>query len=284
MSVSYVIKEHLLVKKEEAGEPSAPLIIMQGQLLSLAGLMLIDEAKIHDLKMTADGVAYTFRGSHPDHEFSKLLSVMLKAKDVEISVHYAYTHRFTSSMYDLVGPFPLMEYMNDPDETEKEFPSCVFYSAWNSADCSDGPGILVAYGTRNGKTYSGTVDLKQVSAIPGGAWDELDTPMVVTANASFDAASNPEFGEVLRGLASMGSGTELIYDDELEFYLNHLDISSDDNRTRFSELANRLVSIAPKEVEVGIGGSFVDLSGDDARMLTIDYNENGFDYRIAEVA
>ena len=43
MSVSYVIKEHLLVKKEATGKPSSPLIIMQGQLLSLAALMLSDE-------------------------------------------------------------------------------------------------------------------------------------------------------------------------------------------------------------------------------------------------
>ena len=121
MSVSFNVKEHLQVRKEETGQPSSPLIIMQGQLLSLAGLMLIDEAEIQDLKMTADGVAYTFSGSHPDHKFSKLLSVMLKAKDVEISVHYSYFSRLSSPMYDTVGPFPLMEYMKDPDETEKEF-------------------------------------------------------------------------------------------------------------------------------------------------------------------
>ncbi|MBQ3663507.1 MAG: hypothetical protein II914_05160 [Clostridia bacterium] len=283
MSVSFNVKEHLQVKKETTHEPSAPLIIMQGQLLSLAGLMLIDEAEIQDLKMTADGVAYNFRGSHPDHEFSKLLSVMLKARDVEISVHYSYFSRLSSSMYDTVGPFPLMEYMKDPDETEKEFPSCVFYSAWYSAD-GDCPGTLAAYGTRNGKTYSGTVDLKQVSAIPGGAWDELCMPMLVTANASFDVASDPDLGEVLRGLAGMGSGTELYHDEDLELYLNNLDISSDEKVARFTEHTHRLVSIDPEEVEVRICGAFVDLSGDDARMLTIDYNENGFDYRIAEVA
>ena len=283
MSVSFNVKEHLLVKKEATDKPSSPLIIMQGQLLSLAALMLIDEAEIRDLKMTADGVSYAFRGSHPNHEFSKLLSVLLKAKDVEISVYYAYTCRFTSSMFDLVGPFPLMDYMKDPDETEKEFPSCVFYSAWYSAD-GDVPGELVAYGTRNGKRYSGTVDLKQVSSIPGGTWDELYMPTVVTANASFDAASNPALGEVLRDLAGMGCGTELDYDDGLNFYLNNLDISSDEKVARFTELTRRLVSIAPEEVAVRICGAFVDLSGDDVRMLTIDYGKDGFDYRIAEVA
>ena len=262
MSVSFNVKEHLLVKKEATDKPSSPLIIMHGQLLSLAALMLIDEAKIRDLKMTADGVAYEFRGSHPDHKFRKLLSVMIEARDVDLSVHYSYFSRLSrSSMYDLVGPFPLMDYMKDPDETEKEFPSCVFYSAWHSAD-GESSGMLVAYGTRNGKTYM---------------------PTVVTANASFDAASNPELGEVLRSLAGMGSGTESICDDDLEFHLNDLDISSDEKAARFSELTNRLVSIAPEEVDVEIGGSFVDVSGDDVRMLTIGYGNNGFDYKIAEI-
>ena len=284
MSVSFNVKEHLLVKKEATDKPSSPLIIMHGQLLSLAGLMLIDEADIRDLKMTADGVAYEFRGSRPDRKFRKLLSVMIEARDVDLSVHYSYFSRVSrSSMYDLVGPFPLMDYMKDPDETEKEFPSCVFYSAWYSAD-GDVPGELVAYGTRNGKRYSGTVDLKQVSSIPGGTWDELYMPTVVTANASFDAASNPALGEVLRDLAGMGCGTELDYDDGLNFYLNNLDISSDEKVARFTELTRRLVSIAPEEVAVRICGAFVDLSGDDVRMLTIDYGKDGFDYRIAEVA
>ena len=283
MSVSLEIKEHLLVRKKDADEPSDTLSIMRGQLAALAALMLIDDARIHDLNMTADGLAYEFGGDHPDPEFKKLLSVMTEAKEVDLSVHYSCSSRLSWLMYQLVGPFPMMEFMKKQGEDKKESLSDVFYSAWCSAD-GDVPGMLAAYGMRNGKTYSGTVDLKQVSAIPDGAWDELCMPMLITANASFDAASDPEFREVLRDLAGMGHNTELDFDGGLNFYLNYLDISSGEKTARLTELTHRLVSLAPGDAGVRICGAFVDLSGDDARMLTIDYNENGFDYRIAEVA
>ena len=283
MSVSFHVKEHLQVKKNDTDDVSNPLNIMQGQLISLAGLMLIDEAEIQDLKMTADGVDYTFSGDQPDPGFRKLLSVMMETRDIDLSVDYSYIWRGTGSLYDQVGPFLLMKFMENPGKGEKESLSDVFYSAWYCADGSC-PGELAAYGTRNGKTYSGEVDLKQVTSIPGGEWDELTMPMLIEANDSLDAASAPQLGEVLRDLAGMGCDTDFYDDDGLELYLNNLDISSDEKRMRLTELTHRLVSLAPEDAGVRICGAFVDLSGDDARMLTIDYNENRFDYRIAEVA
>ena len=129
------------------------------------------------------------------------------------------------------------------------------------------------------------MDLKQVSSIPGGEWDELTMPMLIEANDSLDAASDPKLGEVLCDLAGMGHDTDLFYYNNcFNFYLNNLDISSDEKTARLTELTHRLVILAPEDAGVRICGAFVDLSGDDARMLTIDYNENGFDYRIAEVA
>ncbi len=284
MSVSFDIKEHLQVRKKDADDISTPLSIMRGQLTALAALMLIDRAEIGELKMTADGVDYSFSGNHPSLKFKKLFSVMADAKDVDLSVRYSYSSSVSWQMYQMVGPFPLMEYMNHPDEGEKESLSDVFYSAWYCADGSC-PGELAAYGTRNGKTYSGAVDLEQVSSIPGGEWDELTMPMLIEANNSLDAASDPKLGEVLRDLAGMGHDTDLFYYNNcFNLYLNNLDISSDEKTARLTELTHQLVSLAPEDAGVRICGAFVDLSGDDARMLTIDYNENGFDYRIAEVA
>ena len=284
MSVSFQVKEHLQVKKNDADDESTPLDIMRGQLLALAAVMLIGRAEIAELRMTADGVGYSYRGNHPSLKFRKLLSVMANSKDVDLSVCYSYSSSVSWSMYGMVGPFPLMKYMKNPCEGEKKSLSDVFYSAWYCADGSC-PGELAAYGTRNGKTYSGEVDLKQVTSIPGGEWDELTMPMLIEANDSFDAASDPKLGEVLRDLAGMGHDTDLFYYNNcFNFYLNNLDISSDEKTARLTELTHRLVSLAPEDAGVRICGAFVDLSGDDARMLTIDYNENRFDYRIAEVA
>ena len=179
MSVYYSIKEHLRLSRESTDWviPAYEVIsIMRGSLSALAALELLGEAKLYSLHVNADGKRYDVEGSCIDQSFQTALRAMEVARDLDVVVDYSYNWRCGWSMYEIVGPFNLMEYMENPEGNDL---TGIFYSMWNIADCADGPGMLVAYGENNGKSYNGTVEPSMVTEVPAGCWDNTDTVIIL---------------------------------------------------------------------------------------------------------
>ena len=280
MSVAYSIMEHLKVKKTDDSNYSLPVEIMNGQLAALAALMVMDEAKVYRMKLIADGVEYGFSGDEVTPAFKQILQTMSDAKEIDFSIDYHYLWRAGWQMYELVGPFVLMNFFDDPGEEDV---SDVFYSAWNNADCDEGPGKLVAYGKHNGKEYSGLVDFEQVSAIPEGKWEEQRSTVIIDTDESFNAEAHPELLGICRELANMSRDSILDVDDGLTFYLNNVTIDTAEQRTRYEELLNQLVTAAPEGLDLYIDGPFLDPFGADARLMTIEHDGKDLIIKVAEV-
>ena len=280
MSVAYSIMEHLKVKKTDDSNYSLPVEIMNGQLAALAALMVMDEAKVYRMKLIADGVEYGFSGDEVTPAFKQILQIMSDAKEIDFSIDYHYLWRAGWQMYELVGPFVLMNFFDDPGEEDV---SDVFYSAWNNADCDEGPGKLVAYGKHNGKEYSGLVDFEQVSAIPEGKWEEQRSTVIIDTDESFNAEAHPELLGICRELANMSRDSILDVDDGLTFYLNNVTIDTAEQRTRYEELLKQLVTAAPEDLDLYIDGAFLDPFGADARLMTIEHDGKDLIIKVAEV-
>lgn len=157
---------------------------MRGSLAALGALYLLDNAKVFDIHMVADGQSYTVSEESKERDFKKILEVMGAAAEINLAVEYDYRSTTGWGMYELVGPFPMMNYM---DGTEASELNDIFYTAWNSADCSDGPGILVAYGEHDGKIYHGIVEYTSAPEIPAGTWTNTDTVIYLEPD-QFDEA------------------------------------------------------------------------------------------------
>ena len=280
MSVAYSIMEHLKLKKTDDENYSQPVEIMNGQLAALAALMVIDEAKVYSMKLVADGIEYDFSGDEVTPEYKKILQAMSEAKEIDFSIDYHFLWRAGWQMYELVGPFALMDFFRDPGEEDV---SNAFYCAWNNADCEEGPGKLVAFGRHNGKEYSGLVDFEQVPAIPEGKWEEQRSTVIIDTDESFDANAYPELLGICRELADMSIDSFLDVDDGLTFYLNNVTIDTAEQRARYEELVKKLMAVAPEDVEVYIDGPFLDPSGADARLMTIEHDGKDLIIKVAEV-
>ena len=283
MSVYYDVAEHLKVKKNaEDGitRASEAVNIMAGQLAALAALMTMGEGRIWELKMTADGKEYGLSKEETLSEFREILSALTKAGEVDLVIRYDYCWRASWQMYDLVGPFPLMDFMKDPENYDT---SDVFYSAWNKADSDEGPGDLVAYGEHDGKTCSGQVEYTQVSSIPEGDWFETNTPVIVESDDSFDAKAYPDLISVCQELAEMGKYTQLDYENGLSFFLNNVRLTTTQQKKRYCDLVKQLVKLIPDDLPYLINGHFVDYSGDDAQLMTIDHDGQKLVINVAEI-
>ena len=230
--------------------------------------------------MTADGKEYGFSKNETLSEFREILSALTKAGEVDLVIRYDYCWRASWQMYDLMGPFHLMDFMKDPEDYDT---SGIFYSAWNKADSDEGPGELVAYGEHNGKTYSGQVEYTQVSSIPEGNWYEINTPVIIDTDESFDAKAYPDLLKVCQKLAEMAEDPRLDYEDGLSFFLNNVNLTTNDQQKRYCELVRQLVDLAPDDLEFLIDGGFVDASKDDARLMTIEHDGQDLVIKVAEI-
>ncbi len=279
MSVAYNIMEHLVVKKTEDNNYSLPVEIMNGQLAALAALTVKDEAEVYKMKLVADGVKYGYSGDEVIPALKQVIQTMSSAKEVGFSIDYHYLWRDGWEMYELTGPFVLMNFFDNPGEEDI---TDIFYSAWNNAD-GEGPGNLVAYGRHNGKVYSGLVDFEQVSAIPEGKWEEQRSTVIIDTEESFDAKAYPELLGICRELADMGTDSVLGVEKGLTFYLNNVTINTAEQRIRYEDLLKQLVAAAPEGIDLYIDGPFLDSSGADARLMTIEYEGKDLIIKIAEV-
>ncbi len=284
MSVYYYVREHLQVKRtaeemEYITDGSIAQNIMQGQLAALAALSLVEEdINIYELHLTADGKEYTYEGSEITPEFRTILTALTEAADVDIVADYKYVWRANWEMYDLVGPFPLMNHCKEP-ENEDAGLNGVFYSAWHCADCSDGNGVLVAYGEKDGKTYNGEVPYETVMTAPDGNWyNPLSSVVYAETEEGKSAAETPGFTDACKAVSEFAE-EELNLDEEGCYYLNNVTLHSDAEVKHFIELVKEVKRVSK---EFNLIADFVDTSLPDVRLMIID-EEDRFAIRVASV-
>ena len=284
MSVFHEVVEHLKVKKVEENLNSGAwqaTEIMADQLAALAAVVVRGEGRIWRVNMVADGQKFSFSKDGSFDDFAKILHVLTKAKEIDFSIDYDYCWRSDWQLFELVGPFILKEFIENPGEYDM---SDVFYSMWCKADgdCDD-TGSLVAYGECNGKSYSGPVPFIQVSSIPEGIWDERSTPVIIDTDDSFDAKAHPELIMACQELSDMAEDPQLDIENGLYFYPNNVTFATEDQRKRFPELVKRLLNLVPENIEVYIYGIYVDSSREDARLMTIDHDGQDLVIKVAEI-
>lgn len=276
MSVSYEIKEHLHFEGREAGYVTGADVcanIMHGQLAVLASLVLIDEASIYRLQMTADGKEYHFKGKEITPGYKAILAALEEAENVDLEVEYGYDRRFGWSLYELVGPFPLMDALKDPEE-DLDFDN-VFYSTWNTCVDDGGCGSLFAYGTKDGKTYNGEIPFEEVQTVPSGEWIAQDSPIAASTKRG-DNENLPAFIDACKRFAPFCREEDLSFtdyekEDEKEFYLNNLTLRTDEETRHFIELVKGLRKLS--ESQFGLMAELVDCSHKDARLMVIEEGE-----------
>lgn len=283
MSVFYDVKEHLRFEGKESDAITGASIcanVMKSQLASLAGLILVDDAKIYNLSMIADGKEYSYKGKDITPEYKTILAALCESEDVDIEVEYGFNWRAKGRYYDNVGPFEMIGLL---EERDPEFSwDNVFYSAWNNSDSNDGCGTLVAYGINDGKTYSGTVPFEKVDHIPEGKWICQDTPIYASIKKDGDIDG---FFAACRKFSAFCDEDDLEFseiDDCVEFCMSNLIINSDEDIHHFIVLLEAFRNLELDEF--GLMANLVDCSQKDARLMMTEENEEGeFSIKIASV-
>ena len=282
MSVYFTIKEHLNISQNSSESLTACEAkgIMRGSIAALGALVLLNEADHIDLHLIADGKEYKVTDDSFVTNIKTLLSALENAEILDMTAEYEYCSHTGWALYDVVGPFSLMAYMDQVDPSDMEG---VFYSAWNSADCADGPGILVAYGEANGQSYHGDVSFSEVEKIPSGLWYNSDTVIYVEPE-SFDVESNQEVIEACNAFRGMGGDTQLETNDGLYFCLNNITLDTSSNPelgTNFIDAVKRLQRLVPEDFS--IMANFFDVSGKDVKLMKIEETDDGFCVKVAKV-
>ena len=282
MSVYFNVKEHLSISQPRFDPDGCTVpydlsAIMRGQLAALGALNLLGEGGLYSLHLVADGKAFDITEDRIDETYKAALAAMFDAKTLELTVDYYYESSVGWAMYDLVGPFPLAEYLK---EIGRDDLKGIFYSAWHHADSGDGPGQLMAYGEKNGTFYHGEIDYAEVPEIPAGLWDSADTAVVVEPE-HFDPEAHPEVVEACKVFMTLSDEVYLVTDGGLDFCLNSISLDSPEKGKRFLEAMTRLKALMPDDF--CMMADFVDISGPDPRMMSIKETETGWKILAAQV-
>ena len=100
---------------------------------------------------------------------------------------------------------------------------------------------------------------------------------------SVDAKVYPDLIMVCQELEKMGQYSQLDYENGLSFFLNNVRLTTADQKKRYCDLVKQLVNLIPDDLPYLINGHFVDSSGDDARLMTIEDDGKNLVIKVAEI-
>jgi len=108
MSIYYDVKEHLVVRERtndviDNSEDSRNVAVksLQFRMAILGSLMLLDDAKIWELKLTADERIYSFSGNVPSIELKEAIAAMQDAKSIDLVLEYGFWRRGFSDLSEM---------------------------------------------------------------------------------------------------------------------------------------------------------------------------------------
>ena len=268
MSVYYEIFEHLVIEDTEKHYYERDLTI--SRLALLGARILCNRGSVGKLRVIADGVEHTFSGNVMTQGYHEALNGASQAKTLEIIWDYGYS---TSAMEAEPGPFAMMEHLNSMLKEDPDFMDGLFYSAYNNADCSDGAGVVAAYGKKNGVMHTGLLPYKTVEGIPSGEWYTPQTAVV----CDLDDTTGKDIAKIeaiCRQLMQFSEADSLdASDDHFSFALNNLRIKDDAQMKLFMQLYAQLIELT--DGECSLIGELADISVPDVRMIRFDVEANG---------
>ena len=276
MSIYYDVKEHLVVRDRtneviDNSEDSRNVAVenLQFRMAVIGSLMLLDDAKIWEFKLTADERKYSFYGNVPSIELKEAIAAMQDAKSIDLVLEYGFWRRGFSDLSEMAEPFSLIEAFHDYSEQEMEG---LFYTMWNKTDSAEGEGILSAYGVKNGKYYSGQVDFSEASTLDG-TWS-ADTDACITLEGQPEAWIREKVLSIVETLKEIST----VYEDTdessyWEFVLNDVYLKNPDDIRKLLQAYRELKSLPG--VGCSLIGEYVDLTGDDVRRMNIEYSKDG---------
>lgn len=272
MSVYYEIFEHLVIEDTEKHYYERDLTI--SRLALLGARILCNRGSVGKLRVIADGVEHTFSGNVMTQGYHEALNGASQAKTLEIIWDYGYS---TSAMEAEPGPFAMMEHLNSMLKEDPDFMDGLFYCAYNNADCSDGAGVVAAYGKKNGIMHTGPLTYKAVEVIPCGEWYTPQTAVVCDLDDTAEKnIANIE--AICRQLMQFSEADSLdVSEDYFSFALNNLRIKDDAQLKLFMQLYAQLIELT--NGECSLIGELADVSVPDVRMIRFDVEYNG-DYTL----
>jgi hypothetical protein len=271
MSTYYTVKEHIAandIPEDVYTELSGAIENMRFQFAKLGALMLLDLAYIDSMKLNADGKDYSFSGKSVTVDFQKILEAIGNATSFDLDIEYGFWHYGGYDSWD-VGPFNTAacfeSVVTEAPDDAKNF----YYSMYNHCDSSGtGAGILCAYGMHNGKHLNGVVAPEITKSPKDGEWVAIDTSVVFDDDLTekTDVNAIAKCVEEFRAL-----GAEVNYTpDTSALYVNSITLRSQQDITKFIEICLELIKATDNRC--GFMADFVDFSGKDARVLTIDFD------------
>ena len=262
MSVYYEIFEHLVIEDTEKHYYERDLTI--SRLALLGARILCNRGSVGKLRVIADGVEHTFSGNVMTQGYHEALNGASQAKTLEIIWDYGYS---TSAMEAEPGPFAMMEHLNSMLKEDPDFMDGLFYCAYNNADCSDGAGVVAAYGKKNGIMHTGPLTYKAVEVIPCGEWYTPQTAVVCDLDDTAEKnIANIE--AICRQLMQFSEADSLdVSEDYFSFALNNLRIKDDAQLKLFMQLYAQLIELT--DGECSLIGELADISVPDVRMIQI---------------
>lgn len=270
MSVSYEICEHLSIR---GGDKTAGTVKMKtvkkmsDRLEKLRAMMLAGDAEIYRMDLTVDGNRMDFKGKGISEEHNDFLLSLASAPEVEFHAHY----QCVWCADDEVGLFAFASFLESLSDDEC---SGIFYSIWNNADCEAGAGVLEAYGKQNGKLYKGAVEFETVSAPDDGEW-YAETDIAV------DSEYSPEqLDEVVRICKELNSLTLnkketdclTVNGNVITYYMNDALLKGEADYQKLVRLYAELLQMGQQVWSIG---EYADVSGADARVMHISFNDAG---------
>ena len=268
MSVYYEVFEHLAIEDTEKHYYEKDLTI--SRLALLGAWILCNRGSVGKLRVIADGVEYTFSGNVMTQGYHEVLNAASQAKILEIVWDYGYS---TSAMETEPGPFAMMEHLSSMLKENPDFMDGLFYCAYNNADCSDGAGVVAAYGKKNGIMHTGPLTYKAVEVIPCGEWYTPQTAVVCDLDDTAEK-NIAKIEAICRQLMQFSEADSLdVSEDYFSFALNNLRIKDDAQLKLFMQLYAQLIELT--DGECSLIGELADISAPDVRMIRFDVEANG---------
>lgn len=275
MSVSYEICEHLSIR---GGDKTAGTVKMKtvkkmsDRLEKLRAMMLAGDAEVYRMDLTVDGKRVDFKENCIGEEYKNLLSNSTSAPEVEFHAHYQYVWRAanedSAEKFELFGLASFLESLSD-DEC-----SGIFYSIWNNADCEAGAGVLVAYGKRNEKLYKGAVEFETVSAPDDGEWyAETD----IAVDSEYSPEQLDEVVHICKELNSLTLNKKetdylTVDGNVITYYMNDVLLKGEAD---YQKLVRLYAELRQMGQQVWSIGEYADVSGADAQVMHISFNDAG---------
>lgn len=260
MSVNYIVKEHISIKEYQDDCIVSSIV---DTLVDIGREMLYDRAVIDKLSLTVNGKSYLYNGREITHEFHEIIRVINGVADLELTLAY------DGGCYD----FPIYESVKEAIEFDPNSADHIFYSLYNKADCEPGGGIISALGKKNGVLYNGVVEPKRYEELQNGEWESADTVIAFEEEIS-DSFDLETIKLCASELSDMQADIQFnITDTTVLLYVNSIVLNSVEKVKQFIEICNKLNRAT--DGSCGFIAEFADISGDDARTMIIDINDNG---------